>query len=176
MRILLGYDNEIPCAYITTSKEEIDNQFWYPRRNRVIKEYKDIKDNYSWSSEDDSVMGDTEPSKNAPPPRIYGLRTPFKESKRTDSPEVVLLYDSTAEVGKKTKVSFETIKATTTSRRDSSFTAQTTDTKPNKELSLIDLILMEEKSRSKCVEAGESYCYKTLQSFLNISNSHLQRK
>ena len=79
MRILLGYDNEIPCAYITTSKEEIDNQFWYPKRNRVIKEYKDIKDNYSWSSEDDNVMGDTEPSKNAPPPRIYDLRTPLKE-------------------------------------------------------------------------------------------------
>ena len=81
MRILLGYDDDIPCAYITTSKEEIDNQFWYPKRNRVIKEYKDIKDNYSWSSEDDSVMGDTEPSKNTLPPRIYDLRTPLKESK-----------------------------------------------------------------------------------------------
>ena len=89
---------------------------------------------------------------------------------------MVLLHDLTTEVGKKTKGSLKTIKATTTPRKDSSFTAQTTDTKPNEELSLIDLILMEEKSRSKCVEAGESYCYKTLQSFLNISNSHLQRK
>ena len=163
MRILLGYNNGIPCASITSSKEEIDNQFWYPRRNRVIKEYKDIKDNYSWSSEDDSVKSDTKPSKNNPLPRIYDLRTPLKESKRTDSPEVVLLYDATSEISKRTKGSLKTIKAITTSGRDSSFSAQTMDTKPSKELSRVDLILMEEKSRSKCAEVGESYCYKTLQ-------------
>ena len=93
-----------------------------------------------------------------------------------DSPEVVLLYDSTSEIGKKTTGSLKSIKATTTSKSDSAFTAQTTETKPSKELSLIDLIFMEEKSHSKCAEAGESYCYKTLQSFLNISNSHFQRK
>ena len=162
MRILLGYDNGIPCATITSSKEGNDNQFWYPRRNRVIKEYKDVKDNYFWSSEDDNVSSETEPSKNDPPPRIYDLRTPLKESKRTDFSEEILLYDATSEIGKRTKGSLKTIKAITTSGRDSSFTAQTMDTKPSKELSLVDLILMEEKSRSKCVEVGESYSYKTL--------------
>ena len=97
MRVLFGYDKGIPCATITSSKEEIDNQFWYPKRSRVIKEYKDIKDNYSWSSEDDSEMVDTESTKNAPSPRIYDLRTPLKESKRTDTPKIVLLFDSAKE-------------------------------------------------------------------------------
>ena len=164
MRILLGYDNGIPYATITSSKEEIDNQFWYPRRNRVIKEYKDVKDNYSWSSEDDSVSSETEPSKNDPPPRIYDLRTPLKESKRTDCYEEILLYDATSEIGKRTKGSLKSIKATTTSVKDSTFTAQTMVSKPSKEMSLVELILMEEKARSKCAEAGELHCYKSLQS------------
>jgi hypothetical protein len=163
MRVLFGYDKGIPCATITSSKEEIDNQFWYPKRSRVIKEYKDIKDNYSWSSENDREVVDTELTKNAPSPRIYDLRTPLKESKRTDTPEIVLLYDSPTEFGKRTKGSLKTIKATTTSRRDTSFTAQKLETKPSHELSLVDLILMEENSRSKCTKVGESYCYKSVQ-------------
>jgi len=139
MDVKCGYDNGKPCATITSSKEEIDNQFCYPRRNRVFKEYKAVKDNYSWSSEDDSVMNDTEPSKNVPPTKIYDLRTPLKESKRTDSPEVVLLYDATSEIGKRTKGSLKSIKATTTTTtgRDSTFTAQTMVSKPSKEMSLV---------------------------------------
>ena len=127
---------------------------------------KDIKDNYSWSSEDDSVSSETEPSKNDPPPRIYDLRTPLKESKRTDFSEEILLYDATSEIGKRTKGSLKSIKATTTSVKDSTFTAQTMVSKPSKEMSLVELILLEEKARSKCTytEAGELYCYKTLQS------------
>ena len=56
MRVLFGYDNGKPCATIMSSKEEIDSQFWYPRRNKVIKDYKNIKDNYSCFSEDDSEL------------------------------------------------------------------------------------------------------------------------
>ena len=36
---------------IITTKEEVDYQFWYPKRNKVIKEYKNIKDYYSWNDE-----------------------------------------------------------------------------------------------------------------------------
>ena len=37
-------------------------------------------------------------------------------------------------------------------------------------LPLVDLILMEESSRTKCSKVGESYCYKTLQTYLNIND------
>ena len=35
------------------TKEEVDYQFWYPQRNKVIKEYKNIRDNYSWDDDFD---------------------------------------------------------------------------------------------------------------------------
>ena len=38
------------------------------------------------------------------------------------------------------------------------------------EQSLVDLILLEESSRTKCSKVGESYCYKTLQQYLNIND------
>ena len=79
MRVLFGYDNGKPCATITSSKEEIDNQLWHPRRNKVIKDYKNIKDNYSWHSEDDSELVNEKPTKNLPSPKIYDLRTPLKK-------------------------------------------------------------------------------------------------
>ena len=79
MRVLFGHDNGKPCATITSSKAEIDSQFWYPRRNKVIKDYKNIKDNYSWHCEDDSELGDEESTRNSPSPKIYDLRTPFKK-------------------------------------------------------------------------------------------------
>ena len=77
MRVLFGHDNGKPCATITSSKEEIDSQFWYPRRNKVIKDYKNIKDNYSWHCEENSELGDEEPNINSPSLKIYYLRTPF---------------------------------------------------------------------------------------------------
>ena len=52
IKVLVGYENEKTFATITTTKEEVDYQFWYPgRTNKMIKEYKDIKDNYSWNDE-----------------------------------------------------------------------------------------------------------------------------
>ena len=42
IKILVGYENEKTFATITTTKKEVDYQGWYPRRNKVIKEYKHI--------------------------------------------------------------------------------------------------------------------------------------
>ena len=103
MRVLFGYDNGKPCATITSSKEEIDSQFWHPRRNKVIKDYKNIKDNYSWFSEDDSEFVNEEPTKNSPSPKIYDLRTPLKSSKRMDTTEIVLSSESSTKINKKAK-------------------------------------------------------------------------
>ena len=38
IRILVGYENEKIFAIITTTKKEVNYQFWYPGRNKVIKE------------------------------------------------------------------------------------------------------------------------------------------
>ena len=52
IRILVGYeDNGKINACIISTKDDVDNQFWYPKRNRVIKEYKSIKVNYSRDDE-----------------------------------------------------------------------------------------------------------------------------
>ena len=91
LRVLFGYDNGKPCATITSSKEEIDSQFWYPRRNRVIKEYKNIKDKHSSDGEDDSEMVDEETTVNSRSPKIYDLRTP---SKGTNYTEIALSSES----------------------------------------------------------------------------------
>ena len=90
-------------ATITTTKEDVDYQFWYPRRNKVIKEYKNIKDFYSWNDEDDSELGYTEPVKNTCSPKIYDLRTPLKKSDGKDNTEILLSSDSSSDFGKKVK-------------------------------------------------------------------------
>ena len=52
IRILFGYDDSGKMnATIISTKEDVDNQFWYPKRKRVINEYKTIKDSYSWDDE-----------------------------------------------------------------------------------------------------------------------------
>ena len=76
IRMLTGYgDNYKLNAYIITTKEEVDYQFQYPERNKVIKEYKYIKDKYSWDDEFESDSGKT---KSTNSPKIYDLRTPQK--------------------------------------------------------------------------------------------------
>ena len=50
MRVGYGENGEITATIITTI-EEVDCQFWYPGRNKVIKEYKHIKDDYSCNDE-----------------------------------------------------------------------------------------------------------------------------
>ena len=115
MRFLVGYDKGKTFSPITTSKEEIDYQFRYPGRNKVIKEYKNIKDNYSWSGEDDSELVHTEPVKNTHSPKIYDLQTPLKKSKGKDDTEVVLSSDSSSDFDEKAKESFKSDKAISTS-------------------------------------------------------------
>ena len=78
MRFLLGYENGKTFATITTTKEEVDYQFWYAGRKKVNKEYKYIKDFYSWSDEDDSKLGCTD-AINTCSPKIYDLQTPLKK-------------------------------------------------------------------------------------------------
>ena len=163
MRVLYGYDNGKPCATITSSKEEIDSQFWHPRRNKVIKDYKNIKDNYSWFSEDDSEFVNEEPTKNSPSPKIYDLRTPLKSSKRMDTTEIVLSSESSTKINKKAKGFEKSDKVHITSNWDTTSIVQGLKTIHSQELSLVDLILMEENSRSKCSKVGESHCYKTFQ-------------
>ena len=105
MRFLVGEDNGKINATITTSKEEIDYQFQYPGRNKVIKEYKNIKDMYSWLDEEDSEEVDTEPTKSHISPKIYDLRTPLKKSKGINETEIFLLTDSSPDlISKKTEL------------------------------------------------------------------------
>ena len=82
IRMLVGYgENDKMNATIITTKEEVDYQFWYPGRNKVIKEYKYIKDSYSWNDEFEIK---SETAKNTNSPKIYDLRTPQKKSRKTE--------------------------------------------------------------------------------------------
>ena len=65
----------------------------------MIKEYKNIKDNYSWNEENE---GELEVSK--PSAKIYDLRTPLKKSRKDDTVSIFLFflaYKSLAQRGHK---------------------------------------------------------------------------
>ena len=53
MLVVYGENGKTNTTIITTV-EEVDCQIWNPERNKVIKKYKHIKDNYSWDDEDES--------------------------------------------------------------------------------------------------------------------------
>ena len=62
----------------TTCKEDVDYQFWNRERNKVIDEYKNMKDNYSWDNEvegevvySDITSHQLETNKS---PTVYDLR------------------------------------------------------------------------------------------------------
>ena len=93
----------------------------------------------------------------------HHLKNSLENIKRTDNTEIVLSSDSSTECGKKTKGFQKSDKATANSSLNTSSTVQRLETKHRLELSLVDLILMEENSRSKCSKVGESHCYKTFQ-------------
>jgi hypothetical protein len=76
-------------ATIITSKEEVDYQFWYPKRNKVINEYKNIKDYYSWN---DEFEEESESAKCINSPRVFDLRTPQKKSRMIE-----LMSDTTSD-------------------------------------------------------------------------------
>ena len=149
MRFLVGENGKIN-ATITTSKEEIDYQFQYPGKNKVIKEYKNIKDFYSWLDEEDSEKVDAEPTKSHIPPKVYDLRTPVKKS------------DSSPDLSKETEGKTKMDKPMATSSSHAT--------------SLVEVILDEEKTRAKCSISGELHCYKNDSIILNISDSHLAQR
>ena len=147
MRFLVGVDNGKINATITTSKEEIDYQFQYPGRNKVIKEYKNIKDMYSWLDEEDNEEVDTEPTKSHISPKIYDLRTLLYKSKGMDKTEIVLLTDSSPDLNsKKTEL------------------GKPMDTSSFQTTTLMEVSLDEDNTRAKCSISGELHCYK------NVSN------
>ena len=76
MRFLIGEENGMLNACITTSKEELDYQFQYPGKNKVVKEYENIRDFYSWGDEENTV--DIMTRKSNVSPTIYDLRNPMK--------------------------------------------------------------------------------------------------
>ena len=73
----MGYDEkgEMNVTIITT-KEDADHQFWYPKRNKVINEYNNIKNNYPW---DDEFEFESDHAKSTNTPKIFALRTPQKK-------------------------------------------------------------------------------------------------
>ena len=73
-------DKGIMNATIITTNEEVEYHFWYPKRNKVINEYKYIKDNYSWDDEFEFEGG---PALSTHSPKIYDLRTPQKKSRKS---------------------------------------------------------------------------------------------
>ena len=107
----------------------------------MIKEYKHVKDNYSWNDEDDRELVYTEQVKNTHSPKIYDLRTPLKKSKGMDNPEALLSSDSSSDFGKKAKGSFKSDRAISTSRTfdTSAMVHRQVDTH-GRGLSLVDVI------------------------------------
>ena len=66
-------------ASITTSKEELDYQLQYPGKNKVIKEYANIKDFYSWGDEEEDTVDTMTSNSYISPTTIYDLHTPMKK-------------------------------------------------------------------------------------------------
>ena len=87
----------------------------------------------------------------------------MKKSKGKDDTEVVLSSDLSSDFGEKAKESFKSDKAISTSSLDTSSMVQREVAMHGRELSLVDVILLEETSRTKCSKVGESHCYKTFQ-------------
>ena len=145
IRMLVGYGEvgEITDATIITTKEEVDDQFQYPERNKVIKEYKYITDNYSW---DDEFESEKEITKSSDSPKIYDLRSPQKKSSKMEmysdytSEKLFKKYEDTQ--NRRTRDSIP-IKPTTSAKLVSIPVSK------QKAMSLVDMILMEESNRDK---------------------------
>ena len=167
IRMCVEYDDKGKMsAVIITPKEDVDYQFWYPKRNRVINEYKHIKDNYSWS---DEVVKESEYAKGATSPKIYDLRTPQKksETKKTHSSELsdnwyssdssdmvvepIKDYKSTGQT-KPMRLSKTTMVSKPTNTKSSNMWESSQRDKS--QLSIVDRILMEESSCDKHSKTG----------------------
>ena len=136
MRFLIGEENGIINACITTSKEELDYQFQYHGKNKVVKEYAQIRDSYLW--EDEEIAVDTMTHISDVSPTIYDLRTPIKrKSEKTHDKEIVVLSD-------------------TQCNKKGSAKRRTTTSLPA--TSLLDVSLVDQ-TRVKSSEPGELHCY-----------------
>ena len=141
MRFLIGEENGIINACITTSKEELDYQFQYPGKNKVVKEYAQIRDSYSW--EDEEITVDTMTCISDISPSIYDLRTPIKrKSETTDNKEVVLLSDESTNIQSNKKGS---------AKRRTVISLPVT--------SLLEVPLDDDQTRVKSSGPGELDCY-----------------
>ena len=146
-------------ATIITPKEDVDHHLWYPKRNRVINEYKHIKDYYSWS---DEVEKESEYAKGATSPKIYDLRTPQKKlrtkktysSNSSDSMFETIDNDNYKPI--KTVMESKPTYSNTSSNLVSSLPSNTT-------LSFVDKILLEESSCAKHSKTGSVNKAKQLQ-------------
>ena len=136
MRFLIREENGIINACITTSKEELDYQFQYHGKNKVVKEYAQIRDSYLW--EDEEIAVDTMTHISDVSPTIYDLRTPIKrKSEKTHDKEIVVLSD-------------------TQCNKKGSAKRRTTTSLPA--TSLLDVSLVDQ-TRVKSSEPGELNCY-----------------
>ena len=109
----------------------------------MIKEYKYIKDNYSW---DDEFESEKEITKSSDSPKIYDLRSPQKKSSKMEmysdytSEKLFKKYEDTQ--NRRTRDSIP-IKPTTSAKLVSIPVSK------QKAMSLVDMILMEESNRDK---------------------------
>ena len=152
IRMLVGYDMDGKLnATIITTKKEVDYQFWYPKRNKVIKEYKYIKDHYSWNEDFET---DSESAKGTNSPKVYDLRTPQKKSGIV---KTMLDTSSDESVTDKNKFTDKIAKRSMVSEPLKSTTLKTLAPIPSSKpmgTSIVDLILLEESSRAKQSEPG----------------------
>ena len=149
MRVEYGENGEMNATIITT-KEEVDHQFWYPKRNKVINEYKNIRTNYSW---DDEFEFESDPAKSTNSPKIYDLRTPQKKSRKTDmysddTSDKLFDLSKNNKQRKSEKVKDSKPAKPDTSRKIVSLTSTHTA------VSLVGMILLEESSHDKHSKTG----------------------
>ena len=135
---------------IITPKEDVDYQFWYPKRNRVIR-IQIHKRQLPWS---DEVEKESASAKSATSPKIYDLRTPQKKSETkkkysSDSSdsmfETIKSYEDTEDTKQSKRVVDS--KPISSSNRTTSIPVKTN-------LSLVDKILLEESSCTKHSKTG----------------------
>jgi len=167
IRMCVGYDDKGKMsATIITPKEDVDHQFWYPKRNRVINEYKYIKDYYSWS---DEVEKESDHAINTTSPKIYDLRTPQKKSERkktlsSESSEKMYSSDS-SDVMFDPNYDYKSTEFTKDSKPTNTISSSSRiSSMPTKtDLSIVDKILLEESSYAKHSKTGSVNKAKQLQ-------------
>ena len=82
IRVLTGCDEDGQMNATIITPKDVDYQLWYPGRNKVIYEYKNMKHYHTL----DYYEGEGKTIDNKPLSKVYDLRTPKKlSSKLLDS-------------------------------------------------------------------------------------------